>query len=321
MSLVNPGAIVRSCRGLRFSGGITVAVIGSVNRDEVRGLDGRMRYGWGGILYNIAALTASVPSRTTLVPIACLGCDAAAVVRLWLGRLSQVNPLGLVELSRPGNLCRLRYVDRDSREEKLLRRVPSLPFDTLRPALASQLIVMNFISGNDVNAATLQRLRRSHHGVIYMDIHSYLLGRRRDGTRFPQRPARWRETVACADILQMNEAEFATLSRCTPGRDAIYAWAKKVLTPLRCQCLLVTLGPCGSFCLVRTDAGWDLSHWPSRTLDSDADPTGAGDTFAGVWIGAWLRGRSCQDASRTATLAAARPAVPDIEPPHRSGRY
>jgi len=280
----------------------TISIIGGINRDEVRTLDGRRRKGWGGILYNIAALRQFGPANLTIRPVAFLGRDAKRPVGGWLER-QRVETGALVPLNRRGDLCKLHYIDTDHRDERLLYVVPSLKYPQLRAALDSDLIVVNYISGRDVSLPALQRLRAEYSGPIYCDIHSSLLGRHRDGTRFSRRPKNWRAIVACADFLQMNEIEFKTLSGEIADSESVLTWARDVLTPMRCQCLMVTLAARGAFCLVRKGRAWRIQHCPATRRLHSTDPTGAGDVFAGAWIADWL---TKSDPVRAARLAARR---------------
>jgi hypothetical protein len=290
----------------------TVAIIGGINRDEVRGLDGRVRKGWGGILFNIAALRKFGPSTMTLLPIAHLGRDAIRPIGRWLRTLPRVDLSSLVLLDRPGNLCRMRYHLPETREESLHHVVPALTFAYVRAAVSADLILVNFISGRDIALPALERLRREYDGPIYIDIHSYLLGRRKDGTRCPRLPQGWRRVVACADILQMNQTEFAILFGEAPSPAGVRKWARDTLSPLRCRCLLVTLGQHGAYVVIRRGREWAVTHCPAATRARKTDPTGAGDTFAGAWISGYLRNSDAVAAARVAVRRAANPTRPGV---------
>jgi len=296
----------------RFGGAGKIAIIGSINRDEVWDEHGNQRRGWGGILYNIATLSRFAPPRTTIRPVARLGSDARVPVGTWLRNLPKVDLSALVPLERRGNLCRMRYVDADRREEKLLHRVPPLPYQALRPALLADTILVNFISGNDITIAALEQCRREFRGTIYMDIHSYLLGRRRDASRFARRPSGWQRIISCADVLQMNEIEFATLTGRSAEPQSVRAWADDVLTSLRSQCLLVTLGAVGAFCATRARGKWQLRRFHAGRRPRGMDPTGCGDTFSGLWLSAWLKGHGPLACTRAAAHGAARPVRPSV---------
>ncbi|GAB4328701.1 MAG: hypothetical protein Kow0074_24740 [Candidatus Zixiibacteriota bacterium] len=289
-----------------------VAVVGSINRDVVGGHGVRSRRGWGGILFNVAALLRHGGRRMRVCPVAFLGTDAQGPVGSWLARQDHVQTEALIPLNRRGNLCRLRYRGPDDREERLLYRVPPLTWPHLRPALRSDLTLVNFISGCDVVIRDLERLRREYHGAIYIDVHSLLLGRRRDGTRYTRRPAHWKRVIDCGDMIQFNEREFEILSRARPGIEAIRDWAESVLTPGRCRSLTVTRGAHGAVCFVRHGRTWRHREFESPKRRPIADPTGAGDTFSGAWIARWLSSQDPYEASQFATRAAAIPARPPI---------
>ena len=294
------------------SGVVTIAIIGAINRDEVWDVHGNQRRGWGGILYNIAALARFTGSRTRILPVAHLGRDARRPVGTWLNRIPQVDCSALVPWGRPGNLCQMRYFDRDWRRERLLHRVPSLSYQALRPALKADVALVNFISGNDVTPTALERFRREFRRIIYLDIHSYLLGRHRDASRFARRPPGWHRIVSCADVLQMNQVEFATLTGQIADPRTVKAWADGVMTSLRCRCLLVTLGADGAFCLTRVRGRWQTRHFVAGRRPRRFDPTGCGDTFSGLWLSAWLDGRDPMACAQIAARGAARPIRPSV---------
>lgn len=289
-----------------------IAIIGSINRDLVWTETGQRRRGWGGILYNIAALARHVPTQTTILPVARIGRDARAPVGRWLRGLRQVDASALLPLDHAGNLCEMRYRNADERHERLLHRVAPLGYSSVRPTLTSDLILVNFISGNDITVGALERLRQNYDGLIYIDIHSYLLGRRRDATRFARRPPGWRRVIACADILQMNEVEFATLSGHTADAASILAWTSASLNPQICRCVMVTLGAHGACCLTTSKGRWRFHHFASGKRPHGADPTGCGDTFSGLWIAFHLRGYRHLECTRLATKSASRPIRPDV---------
>jgi sugar/nucleoside kinase (ribokinase family) len=155
-------------------------------------------------------------------------------------------------------------------------------------------------------------LRREYDGPIYIDIHSYLLGRRRDGTRFSRLPQGWQRVVANADILQMNETEFMILSGEAPRPAGVRRWARDTLTPLRCRCLLVTLGQQGAYTIARRGRSWAVAHSPAAKRSPETDPTGAGDTFTGAWISHYLKKADPLAATRSAARRAANPTRPVI---------
>ncbi len=289
-----------------------VAIVGSINRDDVAGEGIRNHRGWGGILFNVAALLRHGGSPLTITPIAYVGTDAQQPVGNWLSRQPRVDTSGLVPLNRNGNLCRLRYRDPDHRDERLLYRVPALTWSRLQPARTADTTLINYISGRDVAVRDLERFRRAYRGTIYIDVHSLLLGRRQDGTRYERRPAHWKRVIDCADVIQVNEREFEILSRRFSTVEAIRDWADSVLLRGRCRCLIVTRAHRGSLCVSRRGRDWQMREFASGRREPIPDPTGAGDTFSGAWIAKWLADRDLDGATHFATRAASRPARPPI---------
>lgn len=289
-----------------------VAVIGAINRDIVIQSDGQRRTGWGGILFNLAALLKHGGRSLTIKPVAFLGTDARRHVMPWLRTTERVDSTSLIDINTRGNLCEMRYVDSETRIERLFYPVPSLRYGHIRPALDADFVLVNYILGRDLHLTALERLRRMYAGPVYIDVHSYLLGRRRDGRRFSRRPAGWHRVVACADFLQVNQAEFTVLAQQAVSKSAVRTWASHILTPLRCRVLMVTLGAEGAIIAQRHGPSWRVFAVPATRRPASVDPTGAGDTFTGAWIARWLQTRDVSVAARFAARAAARPARPPI---------
>jgi sugar/nucleoside kinase (ribokinase family) len=195
-------------------------------------------------------------------------------------------------------------------------------------------LLVNFISGFEMDLETAQLLRQHYKGVIYADLHSLTLAVQPGGLR-TQRPlpdaAAW---CRCFDLVQVNEDELAMMAP-DPMALAATALANGV------RCLSVTLGkrgaayfaqpgydglagPAGGVALdggpAREAARADVvagvgggALGPVRTalvpaaeaLD-DGDPTGCGDVWGATHFSRLLAGDTLEDAIAAAHRAAAR---------------
>lgn len=183
-----------------------------------------------------------------------------------------------------------------------------MTYNRVRPLLECDAILVNFISGQDIRLAALERLRKEYDGLIYMDIHSLTLGRKKTPggvARFLRRPRYWRRYAACADILQVNRGEFELLAGCAFDRKTAYGFFTKELPSA--QALIVTLGSDG--CLVVSRRGPKIigrmvSSPPVRKV---FDTTGCGDIFAAGFLIEYMKSENfIRAASEGNCLAAQR---------------
>jgi hypothetical protein len=74
-------------------------------------------------------------------------------------------------------------------------------------------ILLNMITGFDINIETLEEIRKNYKGIIYCDIHSLARGINDENKRYFRKIPeikRWLENI---DIIQVNESELLTLSK------------------------------------------------------------------------------------------------------------
>ena len=73
-------------------------------------------------------------------------------------------------------------------------------------------LYVNFISGFEIDLATMQLLRQHFRGPIYCDLHSLLLAVQPGGLRTPRPLAEVAEWCRCADLIQVNEDEMELMA-------------------------------------------------------------------------------------------------------------
>jgi len=279
-----------------------IAVIGTINRDTVTRADGSRFEGYGGILYNLAVLSALSPSGISVCPITNVGKDCSRQI---LDRLAQFAPIesqGVRIVAKPNNHCILRYRDAAAKTEVLKGWVGGVSRRQLQRVVDAELILINFISGADISSRNLHWLRDRYEGNIYMDFHSRTLGRRRDGSRLLRRPDDWREYLNCADIAQMNELEFELLSGHKADELSCTDFLKRQLG--RTRCLIVTRGSQGCFVVQRMGRTPRFTAISAPYMAKVVDTTGCGDIFSAGFIANYLKTGDDIAAARYATKLA-----------------
>lgn len=308
-----------------------VGVIGTFVWDVIHGRDGRSVpvEEWGGITYTFAGLDAALTDEWEIVPIMKVGHDLADRARIFCKSLKRIAPdAELIEVPYPNQRVTLRYTDAERRTEVLTGGVPAWTWVALKPVLDDarlDALLINFLSGWELDLPTVQMLRGHLDIPIYCDLHMLMWAVQSDGRR-TLRPlpdvAQW---CACFDVLQMNEDEMAMLA---PDPMALSATAMAAGT----SCLCITLGSQGVV-YVAAPGFETLADRPSRDgiltgsrggagnfgavrtalvpaaiaqTDGDGDPTGCGDVWGATHFSRLLAGDKLSEAIVAANKAAAR---------------
>lgn len=268
-----------------------IGVIGTINRDTIYLPGGGSIESWGGLLYTLEYLCRA--ESVIVQPAVNIGRDHLTPIMKLLGRLKNIDLSLVAEVPERNNHCFLHYANQSHKCEMLKGSVRPLTWNRVKPLLDCDLIAVNFISGPDIKLAALERLRREFSGLIYMDIHSLTLGRKfmHGGFhRFLRRPRQWRRYLACADILQVNEVEFALLAGETFSPEAGKKFIAEDAPHLKC--LAVTRGALGSCIIYRRGNKMVSGHVEPIMVRQVYDTTGCGDIFGAGFVTAFLETRN-----------------------------
>ena len=172
--------------------------------------------GWGGVAYGVSGLGAALDDDWEMVPFIKVGADVADTAHAWMRTVpGMCTELSLCVVPEPNNRSELRYLSSEHRTEQMSGGVPGWTFAELHPLLeAAQLdaLYVNFLSGREVDLATMQQIRAHFAGPIYVDLHMLLWHTDSAGRRSlaPLRDAAaW---CACFDFVQVNEDELRMLA-------------------------------------------------------------------------------------------------------------
>ncbi|MCE1189125.1 MAG: carbohydrate kinase family protein [Ignavibacteria bacterium] len=158
-------------------------------------------------------------------------------------------------------------------------------------------LLINMISGFEMEVADLERIRSEYNGPIYFDVHSLSRGVGESLVReFRTIPdfAKW----AChLTIVQANESEILTLLS-----DADEYTTCHWLLTLGVKIVLVTRGENGSTMYVMGSGGMEVTH-QSVIPVLVCNKVGCGDTFGAYFFYHYIKNNNAPDAFRLAGIA------------------
>ena len=258
-----------------------IFLAGTINKDSVTNPDGLIFHSFGGLLYSIIPLAQLLPD-SKIIPIANLGRDCSEDILAILEKYPNVKTDLIRIVEEENNHCHLTYSNQESKTEILSGGVPPLDYSDLCPALNSEIFLLNYISGFDVELETLTKFRSEYKGQIYIDIHSLTLGKQADGRRYFRRPDAWREYCACADYLQMNREEFRLINEADLSLENQIGFFDK-FAGNNLKALLITCGNRGAFITTEISGKIDCQPIPTNPCGVEADTTGCGDIFGAAF--------------------------------------
>ncbi len=288
-----------------------LAVIGTFAWDTIYDSHGKLLFqGPGGLIHSVAALATLAPAQGTIVPIARVHHARHKETVTLLSSLGSVDPRGLIVDSGAPYTVDLHYHGDVNRCEC----VSHLPSPLTLQEIESHLhgvegLLVNFISGNDVELECLPLLRARVSGPMVVDLHSLTLGVETGGhrTRLPRLDG-WREYLAGVDCVQVNEAEAATLAGLGLEAPSITDgdWVQRLYRCLRdvgVEAFVVTLADRGACLFLPTEETG--RRIPAAPVTGALDPTGCGDVHIAAILAGLMHGLSFVDALRVAAQAAA----------------
>jgi len=291
--------------------GRKIGVVGTVIRDTIHHRTGGTTNALGGVLYTILPMRAFLPENWEIVPILRIGSDLYDEVSRLFSGLPNVSTVNVIRDRRENNRVDLCYNNAEDRTEVATRGVsPILPRE-VKGLETIDCLVLNFISGWEISLVTMRGFSGRFGGRVFADMHSLMLGRSPDGTRYPRKPYGWKRWLGHFYYVQMNLAEARTLTGLdlngsAGDREANLSQASAAIHGLGPSVVAITLGEEGAF-LTRVTRGGSFvcEQRDGHRIQGAADPTGSGDVFLAAYTSATLLGRSSGEALSFAVRSSA----------------
>ncbi len=277
---------------------MNITIVGTIVKDRIFAVDGTVTESFGGLFYSIEALRAVCEQDDQINPVSFVGSDIYDEVIDYFKNDARVNLNGFYRIEQPNNNVELHYNDRAERTEYSLDPMPALKYHHIAPFLNADLLVINLISGWDIELQDLGKIADGFNGILSMDIHSLTLDREADGKRVRRKlknPAKW---LAIPDIIQMNKKEFESI--CNSGLTIFY---KKYCFDQN-KIVNLTLGNQGSLSVYREKNEILKIATPPADLDV-VDPTGCGDVFLSAFSCTYCKTKNIIKAAEFANFVAA----------------
>ena len=304
---------------------LRVGVLGTLVCDVIHGPppENDRSEGWGGIAYSLSGLGAALSDRWEVVPLIKVGADVIDEARSWVANIPRIWSIeSLRSAPEPNNRSELRYFAPEQRTERMSGGVPGWSTHELLRAIDDarlDALYVNFLSGWEVDLATMQAVRAHFAGPIYVDLHMMLWHADPEGQRSLRPLANASAWCSCFDFIQVNEDEMRMLADGPHGFAALAIEAGAVAA-------FVTLGARGVHCHARQGFGRlqvgalhrsralaagvrSSVYRPSAVQAGTVDPTGCGDVWGGTAFARLLAGDALPTAIAAANRAASHNAV------------
>jgi sugar/nucleoside kinase (ribokinase family) len=269
-----------------------IGVIGSFIRDTIVTLDGKTVDSLGGLYHSMVYLAHLVDADTEIQPLCHVGEDFYSTVCTVLASFKKnIFFNNLYRVPQPNTQVKLIYRTKETRDEVTTTPMPPITSTEIAAVAACEAVLINLISGPDVELEALKTLRKSTpSSLIYLDLHSLALGIDAVGKRYYRGVPDWQEWVAACDILQMNEREAATLAGFGEhvSYDDLLKFGQRLMAKKLRACH-ITLGSAGSLLFYCEQNNIRYEHCPPFPIARVVDIIGCGDAFGAAFLTHYLK--------------------------------
>lgn len=282
-----------------------VGIVGTFVCDTIVFLSGDSVESIGGLYHTSAYLAHLLGQNLRVRPLCHVGEDFYDEVCEALRRFPNCELHHVRRLPRANTQVRLVYRSLDTRDEITSAPMPPVTADEVAVLGDCDAVLVNMITGVDIELSALRALRRRSRALLYLDLHSLALGIDTGGKRYYRPVPQWRDWLAAVDIVQMNEGEAATLAEL--GDDftlaRLKAFGERIVEDGLRVCN-ITLAAQGSLLVHRDGNSVRMRHCPAQPVASVVDIIGCGDAFGAAFVAKYLAGRDVEAAAHFANRVA-----------------
>jgi sugar/nucleoside kinase (ribokinase family) len=159
-------------------------------------------------------------------------------------------------------------------------------------------ILLNMISGFDINLEQLRNIRNGYKGIIYIDVHTMARDLGKDMIREFRTIPDFKKWAVNIDVLQCNEEEFKTLSNKTSRIDAV-----RELFSYGIEIIIITKGDEGARVFFENQKRVESVYVLALKVKS-TNHVGCGDVFGAVFFYNYIRNKDIAEALKFANAAA-----------------
>ena len=282
-----------------------IGIVGTFIRDTIVPMSGETVESIGGLYHTSAYLAHLLGDGQRVRPVCNLGEDFFDTVYHALGNFPNFELSFIKRLPMANTQVRLIYRSRETRDEITSAPMPPLTEEEIAPLVDCEAVLINLITGRDIELAALRALRRRSRALIYLDLHSLALGIDVHGKRYYREVPAWRQWFEAMDILQINEREAATLA----GLDdevttkQFEAFGRQMVSDGLGICN-ITLASRGSLLVYRDGNSVHTLHCPPYQVSPVVDIIGCGDAFGAAFVAKYLVERDAVKAAHFANCIA-----------------
>ncbi len=159
-------------------------------------------------------------------------------------------------------------------------------------------ILINMITGFDINLEQLINIRKNFSGIIYLDVHTLARGLDENMKREFRQIPEFKKWAECIDILQVNESELKVLTAKKIEKEII----NEVLN-FGVKILIVTRGKLGAHAYSLKN-NKIISFFSNAIEVKGTNQIGCGDVFGATFFYTYIKDRNIEDSLRFANIAA-----------------